>query len=352
MGPVFRAVLDERRDAFNAHFAAARRANRRLEGEVVLAWTRDTLGPIVEAAGRLAPERAAATAERLYLVGLDLLARELLGPSARRGALNDGWRLFPALAGRLVEEPERLARGLSNALLTLDEGGRAEDWALRLLELDPRCASVDELLEVGKVLAWRCGLAQYRESALDAAVALRPALIAAILGVPVADEAARAALLARLVADPWADPAGATTSPLRVVGRVGAFRGLGGPFLRPPRVALVEGRLLASDGDVTVSLHADRFGAQWLRSSQPFPSERPGPGLRETLGRLLGRSPTSWAAPGGTVSWSEDGTLFWVGRSARFPDLAGSSAAAFDGGTVAVTHPLSHHVFLLAPAAP
>lgn len=351
MGPVFRAVLEQRRDAFNARFAAARRANRNLDGEVVLAWLGDTLAPIVEAVGQLAPERAGLVAERLYSVGLDLLGRDLIGPAARRSALNEGWRLLPSLAGRLAEEPDRLARALSNALLTLEQGGRAEDWTLGLLELDPQVQSLDELLEAGKVLAWRCGLAQYRESALEVAAGLRPALLAAIFDVPVADEAARGALLARLTADPWAAPAGGPT-PLRVVAKVGAFRGLGGPFLRPPRVALVEGRLLASDGDETLSVHADRFGAQLLRSNQPFPVERPASGLRDTLGRLLGRSPTSWGAHGGMVSWSEDGTLFWVGRSARFVDLAGSSSAAFDGSALAVTHPLSHHVFLLAPATP
>jgi hypothetical protein len=319
MGPVFQAVLESRRDAFNARFAAARRASRTLEGEVVLAWLGETLAPIVEAVGQIAPDRAEPVAERLYAVGLDLLSRDLLGPAARRGALNEGWKLLPALAGRLSQEPERLARALSNAWLALEQGGRADGWTLRLLELDPLCDGLDELLEAGKVLAWRCGLARYRESALDVAVSLKPALIAAIFDVPVADEAARAALLARLLADPWADPAGARVTPLRVVARVGAFRGLGGPFLRPPRVALVEGRLLASDGDETVSLHADRFGAQWLRTSQPLPADPPNPGLRGALSRMLGRSAASWDVPGGQVSWSEDGTLFWVGRSARFP---------------------------------
>jgi len=43
-----------------------------------------------------------------------------------------------------------------------------------------------------------------------------------------------------------------------------------------------------------------------------------------------------------------DGGIRWDEHEARFPELADASSAAFDGRTLAVTHPLAHSVFLLA----
>ncbi len=351
VAPAFAAVLEERREAWNTLFALAKREHKKLEGPVVLGFLRDTLAPVVEAVAACAPARAAPVAEALYRVALPLLGRELIGPAARRPALNEGFRLLPSFAARLVEDPERVARGILNALHHLEQGGRGADWLLGMLELDRRAGSAGELLEAGKVLAWRCGLAQYRGSALDVAATLRPALLELVLGATLPDEAARDALVVRLKLDPWLDPAQTNNPALRVVAQAGGFRGFGGAFLTPPRVALVEGALLLSDGQDTLALHADAFGTILLRTLAPFPAavvapERPG--LLGSLGRMISGRSTVWPVPGGQLSWSEDGTLGWAGRAARFPDLAGASAVAFDGRTLAITHPRSHHVFLVA----
>lgn len=350
----FAAVLEERRDAFNARFAAARRSSKSLQGPVVLAFLRDTVGPVVEAVAAVAPERAALVAETLYEVGLGLLARDLLGPGARRTALNEAWTaLFPRLARRLAEEPERVARAVSNAVLATGQTERHEVWSALLLELDGVALSAGELLEAGKLAAWRAGLPWYRRSALELAGALRPALVGTCLGVPLADEEARDALLARLRADPWLDPAAPTSvaQAPRLVAEVGGFRGFGGSFLAPPRVARHEGALLATDGQATFSLHADRFGAGLLRAATPFP-EAPTekPGAIEKLVRAVTRRAWQWPSPAGLVLWSEDGTLSWGGRTASFPDLAGAASAACDGHTLAIAHPRSHFVSLFAPA--
>lgn len=345
----FARILEENRQTWNAHFAMAKREHKRLDGPAVLEFLRETLAPIVDAVDAVAPERAATVAERLYVLSLPLLARDLIGPAARRPALNDGFSLLPALAHRLVEAPDRLPRAIINALHHLDQGARPADWVLRIVELDRVARSLDELLEAGKVLGWVCGLAQFRESALDVAATLRPALLGAVLGVTLADETARDGLVARLRADPWLNPARDTGRQLRVVAQAGGFRGFGGAFLRPPRVALVDGTLLLTDGESTLSLYADAFGTMLLRTLTPFPSAQPAsPGLLSAISRALSAKAALWPLPGGQLSFGEDGAVGWAGRSARFPDLAGASASAFDGRTLAITHPLSHHVFLVA----
>lgn len=345
----FARILEADRETWNARFALARREHRKLEGQVVLDFLADTLAPIVEAVAAVAPEAAGRVAERLYALALPLIARDLLGPTARRPAINEGWRLLPSFPGRLAEDAERLARALTNALHHLEQGGRPDDWLLGLLALDPGCRDLAELLEAGQVLAWRAGLPQYRASALDRAATLRPAVLGQLLGVELPDEAARDALVARLRADPWADPRASAEASPRLVGRVGGFRGVGGAFLAPPRVALVDGVFLLGDGTSTFALHADRFGAVLSRSAQAFPASSPAEkgGIVQSLGRALGRPLQGWPVAGGQVAWHDDGTVGWAGRGLRLPDLAGASAVAFDGRTLAITHPLSHHVFLV-----
>src|SRR5262249_14803341 len=126
---------------------------------------------------------------------------------------------------------------------------------------------VPTLLQAGKVCAWRAGLAHLREGALETCGRLAPKLARAALGLsPAAKSLPLETVVQELRADPWLDPASLGKAPapekrLRVVGAVGAFRGFGGPFLRPPRVAYAEGHFLASDGERCWVLCADRFGA-------------------------------------------------------------------------------------------
>jgi hypothetical protein len=115
---------------------------------------------------------------------------------------------------------------------------------------------------------------------------------------------------------------------LSLVGRVGAFRGFGGTFIRPPQVTCPGGQFVASDGETHWLLHADLFGA--------------------TLHRLpaLPTDPPTMAAPlfkvglGGKVSRGP--------HSAVFPDLHVSHSSAANRHTLAVTTPLAHAVYLIA----
>jgi hypothetical protein len=135
----------------------------------------------------------------------------------------------------------------------------------------PLAPAPDDLLAAGQVAGWRSGMAAYRTDALAVAGRLDPALAAAALGMPT-DGWEPAAFLARLRDDPWFDPA----APAPVEGggprppaAVGSFRGFGGPFVRPPTLAVVAGRVLATDGDDWFAVFADAFGWAVLRTAPP-----------------------------------------------------------------------------------
>jgi hypothetical protein len=115
------------------------------------------------------------------------------------------------------------------------------------------------------------------------------------------------------------------------VARVGAFRGFGGDFIRPPQVACPGGQFVVSDGEYHWLLHADCFGATLHRTA------------------VVPDAPPVLAAP-----------LFKVGLrgkvsrgplSAVFADLSIHHSSAANADTLAVTTPLSHAVYLITEVA-
>jgi len=344
VSPDFATLLAERRDALNTRFRAARAALPRLDIDGVLDFLAETLAPIVDT---LSVSSAGAVLEQLFDVALPLLGKDLLGSGARLPYVRRGWEeLLPRWPHLLAQQPLRLARALSNALHALanQAGARPADWIEAIGPIGERASSVDDLLEAGKVLAWRCGLAQYRAGALDAARRLPPELAAAALGARrLTDQVARDALIARLRADPWTDPSQSTAIParLRLVATTGAFQGFGGPFAAPPAVSLVGEELVVEDGKAHYALRADRFGSVFLRIPPP-------PAGRSARPRRGSASRVSSPGQGTRLTMDADGNVRWGDHEARFPELADASSAAFDGRILAVTLPLAHAVFLLA----
>jgi hypothetical protein len=208
-----------------------------------------------------------------------------------------------------------------------------EWWIDRMRDLSAECASSDDLLECGKILAWQAGMAQYRAAAFDTARNLAPALAAWVLQFPAGTEAAHIhAALDRLMLDPWlsADKALAPAQPVQTIACVrtlGEFRGFAGVFLRPPVVSSTDRLLWVGDGECFWRLQADCYGWHLHRSGTGA--------VPANQGRRI-------------ISMDRQGTVAWQEVSAHFPELAAASSAAFDGTTLAVTIPTSHHVFLLA----
>ncbi len=353
----FGRALDERRESLNGRVAIARRLTPRLEPAAVLEFIANTLGPIGEAVAVLDPQRTGEIVDRLLDVALPMLGRDLLGPGARTPLLNWGWeRLLPAWPALVLEDPVRLARAISNALYNL--GSQSEtrplEWLERMEAMGGAARHVSELLELGQLLAWRCGMAQYRRSALQIAARLPPERVGLALDLGLADAAARDAALARLAADPWDDPTVSASAPraLKLVAETGGFRGLGGPFVSPPTVELADGGFVVSDRAGCYTLSADRYGAAFLRTTPPAtaPQTAAPAGLVASIARsLLGRKPI-FSAPELGLSLSDEGVVSWGRQSLTVEALVGASSAAFDGRTLAITHPMSHQVFLVALA--
>jgi hypothetical protein len=334
--PAFAEVLRTERDSLNQRFALRRRAGARIDEAAFHEHLRTTVNDLATGVAPLLPERVRAVVNGLYDVSLDLFAAGLLGIETKHPHVITAWRdVLPQAMKLLARDPHRLAGCLSNAVdhLAGYPSARPREWIEIMATASPVCESVAQWLDAGKVAAWRCGLVQYRQHALDLARQLPCRLATCCFGLrDQIDEAAWRRRLERATADRWFSPingdVAADRAAPRVVRVAGGFRGFGGPCVRPPQVTSHTGRLLVQDGDGNWELLADVFGTYWHRV--PHNS----------------RSPKS--VPQAEPAIDKRGRVTWGDASTVLPELAEVESFASDGQTLAVTLPTSHHVFLVA----
>jgi hypothetical protein len=330
----FAQFLKANRERCNAKFASARHFKPTLDGDVFGEHLSLTVAPIVEAVAQVQPTQANATAELLYDLSLDLLGQEFIGSHSRYPFINEGWRtLLPALAKHIVVAPRQVIGALTNALynISLVSSARPQAWIDDLIALAPLCADVRTLLSVGQILAWRVGLAHYRNGALELCKQLDPKLVLLILQLPAQlSKPSVPDLLNRIIADPWLHPSTFAQSnkskqTLQIVAQVGAFRGFGGLFLSPPTVTVAGDQFIVRDGEQHWVLTADCYGATFHRSD-----------------------PATGDVDAGPFEVDRNGKVTRERMSQTFPELANFTSSADNHTTIAVTTPLSHAVFLVA----
>lgn len=324
------AFLARQRTELNQGFQEVRHLQPGLTPEAVAGFLADPLDGVVQSlAGHPLPEldRIAAT---LYAMALPLIAQGWLGPEARRPELARGWgAVLQANAALLPEDVEGVAGGLLNALYHLDCLATPQGfgfWVKEMVRLGPFCPDRATFLDLGRLLAWRAGLAHYRTVALPLLASLPSSLVTALLGTPLTR-----ANQQRLVKDPWwsFDPDFLPEGVIRLMGRVGGFRGFGGPFARPPRLLLDEGQPLAVDGEGVWRFFADAWGATLL------PMGRADTGPFKTV-------------RGGMAKLSPQGELLWGGVQQTFAEAAGATSCWADAHTCLVTVSHSHHLLVFA----
>ena len=333
-GPLAEA-LKRGRDRFNTKFAYARRRHPALDGEAVQNHLRLTLAPVAEAVHAVEPARVDEVVDALYDLLLELVGGGFIAAESRYPALLKAWReMLPRLPHLVAREPLRIAGAITNAVYNLSATATARTtfWIDEMARLGGACPNVESFLEAGKVVAWRSGLAEYREGALTACLNLDETLGRASLALAGSDTPI-APIVERLRQDRWLAPAAAMNprsqdGRLRVVAAVGAFRGFGGVFVEPPKVLLSDGELLAYDRDNCWLVTADLFGATFHRTgNKPPAAERTVP-----------------------VDFKIDrgGRVMKGTQAATFSYLAEASSSAATGSTLAVTLPNSHSIYFVA----
>lgn len=333
IGNALTAVLKARRSDFNQRFKLAQQQYRTLTAEAWHAFVRDTLNPVAEIIAAHDDAAVAEVISVLYDQALPLVAKQWLGSAPREPVLAACYKqLLATLAPALAREPERVSAALLNALhqLCALNTQRAQDWTQRMVAiLKPVAASVtvEQTLALGRVIAWRVGLAALREAALRDAPTLPADWVRQALDIPFTPDAALWSTLNRNPAmraeekEPPRQP--------EWLGWTGGFRGLGksgGPFAALPSIGLAGGRLAAGDGNHTWWLAADGYGQQAVRMG----------------------AAADWPLEAGTpVKVSESGAITLAGKTHSFAELEIARGALWHSGILAVVLRTSYQVALL-----
>lgn len=329
----FISVLKSERSAFNARFAHAKRQHALLDAEDFKGVLVEGVDPVVRAVEQCHPELAATVAIEAYEIALELVGQGIAGRRAKHPAVMQGWmQVLPAVPRLVAEAPRRLMTAVSNGLYHLAgvEGARPEQWVCLMIEIGPRTRSVDEFLKLGQVAAWRSGMAHFREGALAAADALPEAVALAAIGVAAG---VWSELRGRIARDQWFNPA-EPINRLRVVGRVGRFRGFGGLFEQPPQVGGGDRGIYVFSGDDCWLMITDIVGVTFHRTSR---SEAGEPGSPNRL-------PPEFRIADGKLSWNDE----WL----ELPIRGEVTSAVMYKNTIAVTSALTHAVGLVALPIP
>ncbi len=331
-GP-FARCLEEQREYFNNLYTVARRTRRNLDKEIFGRHLIEVVAPLVDGAAKSRPDCARRLSNDLYELSLELVSRKYLGVANRYPAVDILWRkALPKLIKFLPEGGRDFVAALSNAVYNLEitPNVTPATWLKALLQVADGCSTWHELLLAGKVLAWRCGMAHYRESAIEVWRSMHKELKLATLGLLQEEEEISLDLLEKSLADPWWLPGvkKGTNYELEIVGTVGGFQGFGGTFLTPPEVMKAGEDIYAFDDEACWSVHADCYGVTLQRFGRTLPDGE------QTDG------PFNITPKSGNVTLGKTNKVFST--------LKRATGFASTSSCLAVTVPSSHKVFIVA----
>lgn len=330
-------ILRERRSAFNGRFNFFRSQYPLLDPGEVAGFLCHHLDPIIRRVHSISPAAAGPATETLYDLSLQMLGKGFLGGTSRLPALQASWlKVLNELAHLLAVDPGVFPGAVFNALLQLLEkpGVNAGLWTEKLVLLGRTCQDTERFLDLGRILAWRCGLVRLRSTALGLLAGLSDQDLHEVFSLSPVNGWSRDRFIERLHTFPWVSPQSAAPEPLTVElvfsGRLGSFIGHGGGFLRPPRVMCADHFLFVTDESSWWRIEADYFGGdlvpvQFSGGLPPFPTEGP-------------------------VTMSAE-TLHWHSQSLCVPGVTETTGIAADAATVALTVPFSYSVLLFGSGA-
>ncbi len=259
------AVLGSGRTHFNSRVSEARHRYPGLDTAAFAAFLRTGLDSVARSVAEIAPERTAAVVSDAYDIALELIAQGQAGPGARSNAVERVWvALAPKLARLVAAEPIQVLGALSNSAIHVTgvPSARFDDWLGGMATVAEHADSTAQLRSLGAIMAWRAGLAHFREGAMQCADALPEPLALLAMG---ASHAANWPLLREACrADPWWSPNPVARDAVRNGRYVGQFTGFGGTFAQPPTVRACPLGFLVRSGDRYGLLVADVYGAVLL----------------------------------------------------------------------------------------
>jgi hypothetical protein len=252
-------ALKSGREQFNSSIAEARHRFVNFNTDAFVDFLTHHVDPIIVAVNAISSEFVLPVTVAAYDLAIELISKNLAGPSAKTSAVNDAWLLCgPAYAQLIIKDPYQFLGSLTNAVLKIEgvEGARPNQWIQEMHDISNLIENFEDFYVVGNVIAWRSGLAHLRKMALHAADSLTKEM--ALAAVNAKNFPDCEALYDLYLKDPWACTKSKQGKEHQTIGK---FVGFGGAFMEPPDIRIIENSFYLKSGDKYFELFADSFGA-------------------------------------------------------------------------------------------
>ena len=222
-----------------------------ISSQTLANWMVDVVEPIVEATVALnsATEKVHEVVKALYLEALKLIGSGLA--IRYEDEYKAAWLLMAQMPNLVVKFPTKTISLLNDVLLNLHMYAPEKTmyWCKLIVSSRVEIKTIEDFKIVGRIYAWKCGLAHLRIRLNGDFAELSENLQRTILQNLDSDKTAD-----DLFENPWSN------RNIKFEGVQGGFVGTTGFFEHPPKLAQIGEHIFVSDSKSSYALFADQFG--------------------------------------------------------------------------------------------
>ncbi len=245
------AELSDNSALYNQWYNESEMKFGNLDAHFIASWMVEVIEPIVKAfvALNTAPEKTHEVVKALYLESLKLIGS---GMAIRyKDEYKEAWLLLAKMPNLAVKFPVKTISLLHDVLSNLQVHApeKTVQWCKFVESSSTEIKTIEDFKTVGRIYAWKCGLAHLRIRLKADFETLSENLQHTIVKTIDSPENA-----IEFFENPWSN------NHTKFEGVQGGFKGMRGFFEEPPVLAQIGEYIFAADSKSTYAVFADQFG--------------------------------------------------------------------------------------------
>ncbi|MEN2399168.1 hypothetical protein GKZ90_0005235 [Flavobacterium sp. MC2016-06] len=252
-----------------------------LPSHVITNWIVEVVEPIVKAAFELntAPEKRHEVVKALYLESLKLIGS---GAAIRyKEEYKTAWLLMAEMPNLLLKFPVKTISLLNDVLFNLQTytSEKTIEWCQLMQTASAEVKTIEDFKIVGRIYAWKCGLAHLR-------IRLKTDFgeLSENLQHIIANTIGTNKNTIQIFDNPWSN------NYTNFEGVQGGFKGTTGFFEHPPKLAQLGEHIFVTDSENSYAFFADQFGSVFMPANTVDAAEIVSNSRQlETLEKWLGK---------------------------------------------------------------